>query len=244
MGIYTDFLANATTVDTGGDDGISIGVDKVVTKAIESLQAMQGDRDYPAAYDAIDEVQSIAVYSGTVSGGTFTLTISLFGLDPFTTAAIAFDADAATIEAAIDTAAAAASVPNFVAGDIAVTGGDLGSAPVVLTYSGDSVAGANHDEVVIDGTSLTGGGTAGDESVTTEGQSKRTSWAILNACGAIGGTIPVQGDTPDAITAATNRENNSLLPDQNTLRALAHAAAVEDGNAEVETEILRVLSLS
>lgn len=243
MGIYSDILATAETIDIGNSDG-RVARDKMLVRSLEALQAIQGDRDYPAAFDETDEIQSIAVYDGTVSGGDFTLTISLFGLDPFTTDAIAFDANAATIEAAIDTAAAAANVPDFVAGDIAVTGGDLGSAPVVLTYSGDSVAGRNHGEVTIDDTGLTGGGSAGAVSTTTEGQTKRTAWAILSACGAIGGTIPAQGEAPSSISAATNRHTNPHLPSQDVLRALAHEAAVVDGNADVETEILRVLGLS
>lgn len=241
MGIYTDFLNSATTIDI---ESPRVGSDKAIYRSIQALRDVQGDHDYPAAFDAIDEVQVIAIYSGTVSGGTFTLTFVLADGTTFTTAAIAHNANAATIEGAIDTAAAAASVPGFVAGDIAVTGGPLTTTPLTFTYSGASVAGANHGEVVINGASLTGGGTAGDESVTTEGQTKRTAWAILNACGAITGTIPVQGEAPTDISAATNRENNAYLPDQHTLRALAHAAAVEDGNADVETEILRVLGLS
>ena len=243
MGIYSDILANAQSIDLGDTDG-RVAIDKMLVRSLNGLQAIQGDLDLPAAFDAIDEVQEIAIYSGTVSGGDFTLTISLFGLDPFTTDAIAYDANAATIEAAIDTAAAAASVPDFVAGDIAVTGGPLTTTPVVLTYSGDSVAGHNHGEVVIDGTGLTGGGSAGDESTTTEGQTVRTAWAILVACGAIGGTIPAQGVAPTAITAATNRATNDNLPSQAVLRALAHEAAIEDNLVAVETEILRVLGLS
>jgi len=123
----------------------------------------------PALAAEVDEVQSIAIYVPTVSGGTFTLTISLLGLSPFTTANIAFDATAATIEAAIDTAAGIAAVPGFSAGDIAVTGGDLVTTPVVLTFSGNSVDGQNHGLTTIDGALLTGGGSAGAITTTTNG---------------------------------------------------------------------------
>lgn len=243
MGIYTDFLANATTIDI---ESPRVGTDKAAYRGIQALQAIQGDRDYPAAYDAINEVQEISEHEAGTDAGTFEITINLFGGVTFTTAALDFDDDDAAIQAAIDTAADGV-VDGYTAGDITVTGGPLTTDPVVLTFDGDSVASLNHPLAEVASIDLNDGGTptdAGTVTVTTEGQTKRTAWAILNACGAIGGTIPVQGDAPTEITAASTRATNSYLPDQNTLCVLAHAAAVEDGNAEVETEILRVLGLS
>lgn len=157
MGIYADLLANTKTIDTGGADGLRLGNNRALHSAIDALRDLQGDLDYPAGFDLADEVQSIAVYTGSVTGGTFTITINLNGVPAFTTAGIAHDANAATIEAAIDTAAAAASVPDFTAGDIAVTGGPLTTTPLTLTYSGDSVSGKKHSAATIDGASLTGG---------------------------------------------------------------------------------------
>lgn len=240
MGIYSDFLNNVTTVDTSLPRE---GEDRVIVRQINALMDRQGDRDYPSGYAKADEVQEIATYDGTVSGGTFTLTFSLWSGETFTTDNIAYDADASTIETAIDTAAAAAGIKGFTAGDISVSGGNLGSAALVLTYDGDSVAGQNHDPVVIDGTNLTGGGSAGEVSVKTEGQSNRTAWAILVECGAITVTLPAQGDSPTDVAAATSRATNPLLPDAGTLRALARAAAVDDRNQDVEDAILDALGL-
>jgi hypothetical protein len=242
MGVYTDILANAQSIDLGVDDG-RVSIDKMLVRSLQGLEALQGDIDYPSGTGVTDEVQSIAIYSGTVSGGDFTLEFVLANGETFTTAAIAHDANAATIETAIDTAADGV-VTGFTAGDIAVTGGPLTTTPVVFTYSGASVTGANHGEVVIDGTGLTGGGTAGDESTTTEGQTARPAWAILKACSAIAGTIPAQGEAATAITIGSNRQTNPNLPSQDVLRALAREAAIEDDLASVETEILRVLGLS
>lgn len=73
-----------------------------------------------------DEIQLITP-SGTWSGGTYTLTVK--GL---TTAAIAYDANAATIQAAL-TAAGLATVAN---GGPAVTGGPLSSGAVTITFNG------------------------------------------------------------------------------------------------------------
>lgn len=239
MGVFSDLLAGMNTVDMGGADGLSIGRNRALKAGIEALKERQGDLDYPSGFDATDEVQSIAVYSGTVSGGTFTLAFVLADGSTFTTAAIAHSANAATIEAAIDTASPAAIGD----GDIAVTGGPLTTTPLTLTYSGASVAGANHGEVVIDGALLTGGGTAGDESVTTEGQTKRTPWAALKVSGVIAGTPPTQG-TSAAVTAATTPATNPYYPDQDLIRALAYEAAVDDNNADVETAILAAAKLS
>jgi hypothetical protein len=196
----------------------------------------------PTGYDEANEVQSIAIYDGTVSGGTFTLTITLSNGETFTTAAIAFDAVAATIETAIDVAATAAAVTDWTNADISVAGGTLDSAPVTLTFDGDSVENAHHVLTVVDGTELTGGGSAGAVTVTTNGQAKRMAWAILKATGAIGGTPLPQG-TSGAVTAGPGIANPIRLS-QGTIRALAKEAAFDDANAAVETSILAALNLS
>jgi len=239
MGVYSDLLAGAATIDMGGADGLSIGRHRALKAAIEALKDRQGDLDYPSGFDAINEVQSIAIYSGTVSGGTFTLTFNLKGIAAFTTAAIAHDANAATIIAAIDTASPA-SVGD---GHIVCTGGPLTTTPLTVTYSGATVAGKNHGALTIDGTSLTGGGSAGAVTTTTEGQTKRTPWAALKLAGVIAGTPPVQG-TSDTVTAATTPTTNPHYPDQDLIRALAHEAAVQDEIAGVETEILKAAKLA
>lgn len=101
-----------------------------------------------------DEIQSIAVFGNTVTGGTYTLTLNLNGAGPITTAPIAYDANAGTIETAIDVAVTAATYPSWTNGDIAVTGGPLTTDPVVLTYSGTSVEETNHGTVEITSVSL------------------------------------------------------------------------------------------
>lgn len=187
------------------------------------------DPAVPAAYAVKDEVQSIAIYDGTVSGGDFTLTITLRNGATFTTAAIAFDANAATIEAAIDTASPA-SVGD---GDIAVTGGPLTTDPVVLTFSGASVAGNNHALTTIDGTGLTGGGTAGEITATTEGQTVRNARAVLYNLGVIAdATPPAQG-----LTTAPTKGDNLLGVPPWVVRELAQEVAFED----LDNDIYQVL---
>jgi len=243
LGIYSDLIAGAKSIDFGGADGISHGAQRAVASGIAALQARQGgDVDYPSGYAAVNEVQSIAIYSGTVSGGNFTLTVTLKDVPAFTTANIAHSANAATIEAAIDTAAAAASVPGFVASDISISGGPLTTTPLTITYDGASVAGKNHAEIIINGAGLTGGGTAGDESVTTEGQTTRSALAVLFALGVLAGAPPVQ-DESGTVTAGTVNATNPAYPGEDVIRALAAEAAVQDRVAALETNIILAAGL-
>jgi len=247
-----------------------------------------------ASADGVDEVQSIAQDATDHTGGTFALTIKLQNAETFTTAGIAFNANAATIEGAIDTAATgvitgwtngdisvsggilqaagAAVVLTFdgtsvaadnhvltvfdgalltggsepatrvtvttegslpvvgwTNGDISVAGGDLNTAPVTLTFDGTSVAGVNHALTTADGSSLTGGGSMGAITETTAGQSKRTSWAVLEIIGATTGSIPAQGAiTP--ITGSDGRHKFAAFPNNLVLRHLCQEADAEDGS--------------
>lgn len=94
----------------------------------------------------LSEIDTIT-NSGTVSGGTYTITV-----DGTATAGIAFNANAATIQAAL------MLLPDIKPGDIVVTGGPLNTTPVVLTFGGNY---KNKTVVVtVDPSSLTGGGSA------------------------------------------------------------------------------------
>ncbi len=177
MTVLSDFLAQTKTFDVSDDNPVFHHyITELNSKAVQ-LAA------YPTNGAARDEVQSIAQHVPTVSGGTFALTLEI-KLDPantvvFTTAAIAYDANAATIETAIDVAATAATFPAWTNADISVSGGDLNSAPVVLTFDGASVLNLNHTLTIIDGALLTGGGSAGAVTTTTHGQPNRLAWSML-----------------------------------------------------------------
>jgi hypothetical protein len=117
----------------------------------------------------------------------------------------------------------------------------LSTDPVVLTFSGDSVAGQNHAQTTIDGSSLTNG-TAGEPSTTTEGQTGRASLAILLATGVIAGTPPAQGENPTFTAGASKLTPNR--PSEGTIRVLANQAAIDDGNPVMETAILTAAGLA
>lgn len=93
-----------------------------------------------------DEEQTITK-SGTVTAGTFTITYSAQ-----TTSAIAFDATAATIQAALE------ALSNLAPGDVVVSGGPISTTPVTIIFQG-TLAGTNVTAITVDSTGLTGGGT-------------------------------------------------------------------------------------
>src|SRR4051812_14888150 len=74
---------------------------------------------------AINAVLSLAT-SGTPGAGDFKLTFR-----GFTTAAIAYNAAASAVRSALE------ALPSIGVGNIAATGGALGTNPVVLTGQGD-----------------------------------------------------------------------------------------------------------
>lgn len=111
-----------------------------------------------------DEVQTLTG-TGTISGGTYTITL-LGG----TTTALAFNAVAATIQAAIRAAIAAGtgSAADKAIGDgITVTGGPINTTPVVITYDGE--LGADVAQATVNTASLTGSTPGITPSTTTAG---------------------------------------------------------------------------
>ncbi len=243
MGIFSDLKANATSIDTS----IPItALDRQVVREIDDWIA-RGDVDYPTALLARDEVQSILQYTSDPSAGDFTLAFTLKSGETFTTAAIAYDAVAATIETAIDVAATAASVVGWTNGDITVSGGTLllAGATVVLTFDGTSVTNQNHAQTIFDGAGLTGGGVEADPDITTTvGQNNRTAWGALEAMGIVPtASIPDQGVSPVPFTRVTGPGDNQYYPSQATIRALADEASIDDANVVSKTEILAATNL-
>lgn len=126
-----------------------------------------------------DEVQTITASAATA--GTFTITFNLKGQPAAVTTALAFDANAAAIQAAADVALAGQAVDGvaYVAGDVTVataTSADLTN--VTLTYDGTSTAKKNHGIVVMDLTGLTGP-TGGVASTTTPGAEAGSTTAVV-----------------------------------------------------------------
>lgn len=129
------------TVDTTNTLGATVAV-SVVTLTEGSAGA--------------NEVQVLTFY-GTPSGGTFTLTY-----DGQTTAAIAYNADAATVDAALE------ALSNIGAGDVTCTGGSLPGTPITITFGG-ALANTNVPLITATVSSLTGGSISAAISTVTPG---------------------------------------------------------------------------
>lgn len=124
----------------------------------------------------VNEVQTVTI-TGAPTGGTFTLTYS-----GQTTAAIAYNATAANVQAAL------AALTNIGAANVAVTGGPLPGTAVTVTFQG-SLGGRNVPQMTGSAAGLTGavGATfAVTVATTTEG-----------AYGDILITTGIQGTAPD-----------------------------------------------
>lgn len=111
---------------------------------------LPGGIDYPAGKvlgartgNATNEVQTVTI-TGTPTGGTFTLTF--YGQ---TTSAIAYNASAATVEAALE------ALSTIGADNVACAGGALPGTAVTVTFQGD-LAGRNVP-LLTSNNSLTGG---------------------------------------------------------------------------------------
>lgn len=235
MGVLADLLANASTVDTSLPREAS---DRVFVRKINAILDRLGDPAYPTGLDtATNEVQTIAAMGGSPSAGTYTLTFTLFDGTTFTTAAIAYNANAATIQTAISVAAAP-KVPGWATGHIAVTGGPLHTTLATFTYSGASVASKNHSALTIDGASITGG-TAGAVVTTVIGKPIRRALAALYVLGVLNGTVPAHGST--TVTTGVARGTLPRDLDEETVRQLADEAEKESAVTGLATAILTAL---
>lgn len=132
-----------------------------------------------------NEVQTVTVSSA--DGGTFTLTYA-----GQTTAAIAYNATAATVDTRLE------ALSNIGAGDVAVTGADGG--PYTVTFGG-ALKNTNVAAMTADATSLTGSGHA--VAVTTPTQGNAAAVEILYvdvsvANGLVGNREVLVGQVPPA----------------------------------------------
>lgn len=133
-------------------------VDGIGGTVIEDKQGMRNSLHFASAdlttswqhlsalVAAVNEVQTLTI-TGTPTGGDFTLTF-----DGVTTAAIAYNADAATVQAAL------VAISNINTGDVTCGGGALPGTPVTITFGG-RYAGRSMPLMTADGGGLTGGTT-------------------------------------------------------------------------------------
>ena len=131
---------------TGTRDGVSLSGSMIGQEYSDNITLTAGTA----------EVQTLTA-SGTVSGGTYTL--QFMGE---TTSSLAYNANTATIQAALD------ALVNVASGDITVGGGTLPGTPATFTFGGQ-YASADVPLIVVNGASLTGSTPAYTMTQTTAG---------------------------------------------------------------------------
>lgn len=122
------------------------GINWTKDKAPERSGSMLAQRYADDVDLATNEVQSLTA-NGTVSGGHYHV---IYGGQ--TSGTIAYDANAATIETALE------AMSSIGTDNVAVTGGPVSTTPVILTFRED-LGKQNLDAVTLDVTAITGGGT-------------------------------------------------------------------------------------
>lgn len=206
-----------TITITGASSGtFTLSYEGATTAAIAYNATAYAVRDALCDLSTIagtDEVQTLTI-TGTPTGGTFTMTYS-----GQTTAGIAYNANAATVQAALE------ALSNIGAGDVVCTGGDLPGTPVVVTFR-QALGRTNVALMTADGASLTGGTTpAAAVALTTAGVD-----AEVTVSGSAGGPYTVTfvnglGDTDvDLLTA-----DNDALVGTTSITATAATPTASEG---------------
>ena len=164
-----------------------------------------------------NEIQQVSL-TGVPAGGDFTLTY-----DAQTTGVIAFDADAAAVQTALE------GLSNIGIGDVAVTGGDLPASAVLIEFIG-GLAGTDVTELQLGANNLTGGTTPGVDITTSTGAA-----VAGEDYDATSGTVTFQpGETVQTVTVTVNGDV-VLEPDEELLLTLSNATSdgVANGLADL-----------
>lgn len=161
-----------------------------------------------------NDVQTLTQSSAT--GGTFTLT---FGSSTvYTTAPIAYNASAATVQAALQ------QLPNIGSGNVICTGGGLGSAGVVCTFSG-ALANQPQPVFTVNNAGLTGSGAAVAVAHTTPGVSNGALEPYVSS-NSDGSQTPMGILVVEVSTDSQGNVTFGPLPTGNGFGAVRHVAPV------------------
>lgn len=161
--------ANVVTIEFIGTEGLADQSQLVASDFsggnTQSISITVTSTNAVAAIAAVNETQTVRL-TGSPSGGTFTLT---FGAN--TTAGLAYNAAAATIQTALQGLASIGS------GNATVSGSSGG--PWTVTFAG-SLAASDQNQLVADGTALTGGTTNNVTLATVTPSSGPNHWDTAN----------------------------------------------------------------
>jgi hypothetical protein len=197
-------------------------------------QNMQNSLKFPAAnlttswqsltalLSAVNEVQTLTI-TGTPTGGDFTLTF-----DGQTTAAIAYNANSAAVQAALE------ALSNIGVGDVTCGGGALPGTPVTITFSG-AYAARDVPLITADDAGLTGGvSPTATVAETTKGNS---ATAAFRTPASLPNQVYLRLWTSTAISNTTSAFFDEVVLVQPTqLYAGGPSLALFDGNTEWSSE--------
>jgi hypothetical protein len=155
--------ATSTDADDTTATGLSVtarikdNAGAVIQSRTMTYNSSTGKWEYQTVL-GVAEVQRLT-RAGTISGGSFTITVPANDLGPqSTTAAIAHNVNAAAIQAALEL------LPNVGSGNVIVTGGPVSTTNVDITFTG-ALRGYNLSQITHT-SSLTGGGTLTPSTIT------------------------------------------------------------------------------
>lgn len=234
MGCFSDLYGSVCSASAPRS-----GFDRATYKWLYDL-SQKVDYTLPSTYAVKTAVGKIAQTTGTPTGGTYALTVSVptynngQGLT-YTTAGIAFDATAATIQTALDTASPA-GITN--AAIVVADENTKGQHDGYCTYTCAQELVSHVFTISNDISSLTGGSpVVGAVTYTTYGQPKRNALYALVKMGVI-----AIASLHNAGSAATFTKPTSLVkrPRMNVLRALNIWLQTEEGGNLASAELVRL----
>lgn len=234
MGLYTD-LASTNPIPAAP----RVGLDRSSGEQLLA-KATQIDPVVVGSFAAANEVSVIPEQTDAGVGDTYTLTIELpVKKKTFTTAAIAYNAVAATIEAAIDTAATGV-VSGWTNSDISVSmsgAAGLDDGTVTLTFDGASVV--NTPALV--SLTATGFNATGPITRSTPGRGDRKAAKALFDMNVIAGSLWNSGAAPSGLTRPDS--NGQSRPRRQLILDLALQAAIEDGKDDIYNQVAALYPL-
>jgi hypothetical protein len=206
-----------------------VGDEKVINNYLDE-QVEKLDIVLASPYTGTNAVHTVTK-DAAIDGGNYTLTFRLQNGQTFTTASLIYTSNAAAIQTAIDVAAAAV-VSGWVNGSIVVTGGNIATNNIVLTFSGTSTSGTRPTLTEINDVDIETGA-VGEVTETTPGVSTAPVLALVSALGWL--VIPSRTDP-------TGWTRNTLIkkPVASVCEYVARQAAYETGLDSAYTKVIEL----
>lgn len=229
--VIATLLDSPSTINTDDD---AKGPQRHIYDELTYLQTYPGDPALASPYLKADHVTTIPAHTDTISSGNFTITMNFPNYDvAVTTGNIAYNAEAAAIQTAVDTALDSETiVASYTAGDVDVAlTGDLTANAATLTANGDGVGGAymivTTANVDLDADELA------TPVAATAGTLNRAAEATLALFDVVkpSGDTPYQGQTVTSADYEVGDNPFSLSPA--TVKALVYESVVAEADSNL-----------